>query len=373
MLYIHIPFCKSRCIYCNFFSSVILADKKLYISALCKEIEQRSNYLPSKKLSSVYFGGGTPSLLNLNELEQIFEIICKYFEISPQTEITLECNPDDLNINFLQNLKYFPINRISVGIQSFNDSELIFLKRRHTAKQAKDSIKNLQDVGFDNISIDLIYSLPNQTQENWQKTLNEALSIDIQHISAYSLTYEKHTKLNSLSYEKKITPLKDEQSLLYFNILREKLLENGFLHYEISNFCLPNRQSKHNSGYWNGKKYLGVGASAHSYNGVSRQWNVANIEKYCEGIFSNKKIFQKEILSITDKYNEFIFLSLRTNRGINLQKLKNKFGQNAFDYCLKNANKYLKTNLLEIKNDFLKITPHGIFLSDGIMSDLFKM
>lgn len=372
MLYIHIPFCKSRCIYCNFFSSVSLNNKEKYINALCREIELRHKYLNTTKLSSIYFGGGTPSLLRKKDFDRIFGQIKRYFEITPQTEVTIECNPDDIDNDFLQTLRLFPFNRISIGIQTFDDEQLRFLNRRHNGTQAKESIRCLQASGFNNISADLIYSLPSQTIEQWSNDIDTLLSLDIQHISAYSLTYEEGTKLYSLLKNKQISPVSDDDSWLFFTTLRQKLAVAGFEHYEVSNFALSERHSQHNSGYWSGKHYLGIGTSAHSYNGASRSWNISNIPKYCHLIEQGKPFAEQEILSNTDKYNEFVFLSLRTARGIELNRLKSDFGASLADYCLKCADKYLKNNTLEIVANHLRLTEKGIFVSDGIMSDLMK-
>lgn len=372
MLYIHIPFCKSRCIYCSFFSSVSLNNKDKYINALCREIELRHKYLNSKKLSSVYLGGGTPSLLQKDDLEQIFGQINRYFEITPQTEVTIECNPDDIDEDFLHTLRLFPFNRISMGIQTFDDEQLSFLNRRHSSQQAKESIKRLQASDFDNISADLIYSLPSQTLEQWTKDIDTLLSIGVRHISAYSLTYEEGTKLYSLLKNKKLATVSDDDSWMFFTTLRQKLTEAGFEHYEVSNFALPEHHSRHNSGYWSGKHYLGIGTSAHSYNGTSRSWNISNIPKYCYLIEQGEPFSEQEILSDTDKYNEFVFLSLRTSKGINLNRLKADFGASLADYCLRCAEKYLNRGTLKITADHLRLTEQGIFVSDGIMSDLMK-
>ncbi|PID94689.1 MAG: coproporphyrinogen III oxidase [Bacteroidales bacterium] len=369
MLYIHIPFCKSRCIYCNFFSSISLMGKKKYVDAICSELEQRSNYLNSNILDTIYLGGGTPSLLEYDDLKMIFAKISEIFTISHNAEITLECNPDDINTKFISQIKQLPINRISLGVQSFDDEELLFLKRRHSAAEAKQSVRLLQKSGFKNISIDLMYSLPKQTNKSWYNSLSEALTLDIQHISAYSLTYEKNTKLYRMLKQKEIESSNDNDSLEFFRTLRHRLLENGFEHYEISNFARTDFHSRHNSGYWQNKQYLGIGASAHSYNGYQRCWNIPNIEKYCNGIFSHNPNIEREVLSDKERYNETIFLSLRTMKGIDLSHLEAIFGKEKLKLCINDAKKYIENSLLENVNNHLRLTEKGIFLSDGIMSD----
>ena len=371
MLYIHIPFCKSRCVYCSFFSSTYLERKKQYVSSLCREIETRKDYLDTNVLKSVYFGGGTPSLLDFDDLSRIYDSINKCFTLAPGAEVTIECNADDSD--FVKTIRCFTFNRVSVGIQSFDDRELRFLNRRHDSRQAKDSVKMLQDNGFSNISVDLMYSLPNQTAESWSRTISEALSLDIQHISAYSLMYEKGTKLRSMLESGQITAVAEEDSLLFFKILRNELLNKGFEHYEISNFALPDFYAVHNSGYWNGEKYIGVGASAHSYNGVSRQWNVADIAAYCQAVDRGETYFEQEQLTVTDRYNEFMFLSLRTAKGIDLCRLERLFGVGMLKYCMANADKFLENNLLTIVDNRMYLTEEGIFVSDGIMSSLIKL
>ena len=373
MLYIHIPFCKSRCVYCSFFSSTYLERRRQYVSSLCREIETRKDYLDTNVLGSVYFGGGTPSLLDFDDLSRIYDSINKCFTLAPGAEVTIECNADDVDSDFVKTIRCFPFNRVSVGIQSFDDRELRFLNRRHDSRQAKDSVKILQNNGFSNISIDLMYSLPNQTAESWSRTISEALSLDIQHISAYSLMYEKGTKLRSMLESGQITAVAEEDSLLFFKILRNELLNKGFEHYEISNFALPDFYAVHNSGYWNGEKYIGVGASAHSYNGVSRQWNVADIAAYCQAVDRGETYFEQEQLTVTDRYNEFMFLSLRTAKGIDLCRLERLFGVGMLKYCMANADKFLKNNLLTIVDNRMCLTEEGIFVSDGIMSSLIKL
>jgi len=393
MLYIHIPFCKTRCIYCSFFSSTNKNLKQKYIDALCLEINQRRDYLPDNQLDTIYFGGGTPSLLLISELEKIFEAINQNFIIKKDAEITIEANPDDLCLEYISLLAKLPFNRISIGIQSFNDKELRFLRRRHTAEQAKKTIENCQKYGFKNISIDLIHSLPNQTLKSWQNSVNDAINLNIQHISAYTLTYEEDTKLTEIDKIRHFSKISDKKSEFFFEILNENLKNADFEHYEISNYCKKKFFSRHNSGYWNGANYLGVGAAAHSFNGNSRSWNVANLEKYCTTLSKNRtQITQKtrintknnsctnlydlcpvsttEILTENDKYNELIFLSLRTKKGLDLEKLKTSFGNEKYSFLLKNAKNYIDKNILIIEGNFIKINEKSFIVSNQIMSDL---
>jgi oxygen-independent coproporphyrinogen-3 oxidase len=332
----------------------------------------RKNYLPDNKLDTIYFGGGTPSLLLQEDFEKIFDTVSRNFVVEQNAEITLECNPEDITLNYADLLKSFPFNRISIGIQSFNDDELKFLNRRHDAQKAKNSVKILQNHGFGNISVDLMYSLPNQTLKSWQNTINKAINLNVRHISAYSLSYEQGTKLSLLRHKKEISELSQEMSEKFFNTLITKLKGVGLEHYEISNFSAPDFHSRHNSGYWHGANYLGVGASAHSFDGNCRQWNVSDIEKYCKSVENNCTLFEKEVLSETEKYNEQVFLSLRTDKGIDLAKLEFCFGKDSLEYCMQNAEKHLKNSVLELKNNRLKLTERGVFISDGIMSDLMR-
>jgi oxygen-independent coproporphyrinogen-3 oxidase len=334
------------------------------------EIAQRTHYLPDNKLDTIYFGGGTPSLFSAAELEKILFTINQNFIVKKNAEITIEANPDDLNCNYISDISKLPFNRISIGVQSFNDKELRFLQRRHNAEQAKNAIENCKKSGFKNISIDLIYALPNQTLKNWQNSINEALKIDIQHISAYCLTYEKGTQLYNLDKIRHFSKKSETKSINFFEFLNESLKNANFEHYEISNYCKKNCFSRHNSGYWQGANYLGVGAAAHSFDGNSRCWNVANLEKYCNGIFENKKVFRTEILTKKNKYNELILLSLRTKKGVDLQKLKNLFGNAVYDFLIENSKNYIAQEILKINKNFMKIDEKAFFMSNLIISDL---
>lgn len=368
-LYLHIPFCKTRCIYCAFHSGTDLSARTRYVSALCRELRERRNYLNGASVSTVYFGGGTPSLLETAGFEAIFDTIDANFTLDPNAEITLECNPDDATAQRAAKWAQLPFNRVSVGVQSFDDAELRFLRRRHTAAQATEAVRTLQNAGFANISIDLMFGLPTQTPTTWLDTLRKATTLGVQHVSAYSLTYEGDTPLVRLLRERKISEADEELCLALFKTAVTELERAGFGQYEISNFCRKGFHSRHNSAYWNGVPYLGVGAAAHSYNGSLRRWNVADTEKYIHGIEHGMPDFGYEELTCEDKYNEFVFTSLRTSKGIDLQKLDDVMRT----YCLRNAEKHINNGMLELRDGFLRLTRNGIFVSDGITSDLFHI
>ena len=333
-LYIHIPFCKSKCSYCDFYSGVqgSLTDK--LVDTLQHEIRLRVDYLKGEELQTIYFGGGTPSILTHKQLSDIFATIAEKWNIEKCTEITLEANPDDLSPEKLKELSELPVNRLSIGIQSFHDDELSMLRRRHSAQQAIEAVREAQRY-FQNISIDLMYGLPGQTISGWKETISQALALNIQHISAYHLTYEEGTLLERKRKEGHVIPVTEETSVAMYHLLRSMLHEGGIRQYEISNFAIPGFYSRHNSSYWDGTPYLGIGPSAHSFDGVSRQWNVANTAKYISGIEQEKPCFEKEILSVTDKYNEMILISLRTTKGISLEAMEKQFGTTAKNKLLK--------------------------------------
>ena len=372
-IYIHIPFCKSRCIYCDFFTSTNEAEMDKYVQALCKEISDRKDEVTDDLIKTIYIGGGTPSRLQHNHFESIFNAINKSYTIATNVEVTIESNPDDLSHDYVDMLRDLPFNRISIGIQSFDDQELNFLSRRHDANRAKEAVKYCQEKGFDNISIDLMYGLPKQTLAIWQETLRQALQLNIQHISAYHLIYEEKTRLYSLLQAGKVNPVEEDSSLEMFEVLIQTLSDAGFMHYEISNFAKPGFISQHNSSYWTGEKYLGFGPSAHSFDGEHRWWNVSSMPKYIEGINNSNLEIEKEDIDLTTKYNEYIITGLRTMWGIDLDELKMKFGEDLYDYFLLNAQRYFDLHYLKRENSSVALTHKGIFISDGIMSDLMKV
>lgn len=370
-IYLHIPFCKRKCAYCDFFSVANTQQKNEFVQAICKEIELQKNYLGNEKIQTIYFGGGTPSMLDVSQLEKILNVIYKYFHIEKNNEITLEANPDDLNLVYLKDIKKVSINRLSIGIQSFDDTDLLKMKRKHTTDQAINSVKSAQDQGFGNISIDLIYGLPDLTIKKWERNIQQALNLNIQHISAYHLSIEPNTLFYNYHKKQKLNLPSEEESLNQFKLLKEKSVEKGFLHYEISNFAKDGFISLHNTNYWLGVKYLGLGPSAHSFNLTSRQWNISNLYGYLEEILKGKIPFESEILTQNEKYNDFILTSLRTMWGLNTEILNIEFGEKYQYYFLSKTKKYLSNNLLKKSGNNFILTEKGMFISDNIMQDFF--
>ena len=369
-LYIHIPFCKQKCSYCNFHFSTQLHGKSKLIDAICQEMKLRKNEVQSP-LETIYFGGGTPSVLTTLELGQIFNQIEKIFDIAPGAEITLEANPDDLNHQKINDLRNFPINRFSIGIQSFFDEDLRLMRRVHTAQEAESSIKRVQDAGFDNITIDLIYGSPTTTNQMWQCNLQKAIDFDVPHVSAYALTVEPRTILQHQISKNLINNIDDEKQHHQFDMLVKELTSNGFEHYEISNFGKKDFFSRHNSAYWQGKKYVGIGPSAHSYNGESRRWNIANNTKYLQAILQKKLPQEIEILSEKDILNELTMIGLRTNYGIDLGKIQSSASEELFLEWKQNLQPFLTEGKLIVENNKLFLNPKFRFFADGIASDLF--
>lgn len=369
-LYIHVPFCAKRCLYCDFFSNTEMKYKEPYVTALIRELEIRKDYIGNEPLETIYFGGGTPSQLQATDFERIFDAIQRLFDTSGCKEVTLEANPDDMTPEYVTGLRRFPFNRISMGVQSFKAEDLRFLNRRHDREQALRAVELCKENGLANISIDLIYGLPGQTLKEWESNLDVAIRLDIPHISAYHLIYEEGTALYKLKEAGKISPVEEEVSVSLFTSLIDRLTANGYLHYEISNFARPGMISRHNSSYWTGKKYLGAGPSAHSYNGESRQWNVSSLPAYIRGIESGSPEIEVEELDINTRYNDFIITGLRTMWGVNLTEIQGQFENDKLIYCQKQAAPYLKQGLLIEKDATLTLSRNGIFISDSIMSDL---
>lgn len=388
-IYIHIPFCTSRCIYCDFYSTTYGEKDKAYISALRNELRLRANYLQQDGqmpvIETIYIGGGTPSTLDTSLLEPIFEVLYRTYHVSDRAEITIEANPDDLTPRKIKSLRTLPVNRLSMGVQTFDDGKLRLLHRRHNGEQAIRAVHDCQDTGFDNISIDLIYGLPAQSLREWETDVNTALSLNVQHISAYALIYEEGTPLWEMRKRHVVEEADEELSLEMFSLLMCRLENAGFEHYEISNFARPGFRSRHNSSYWKGIPYLGCGPSAHSFDGRNRQWNHPDLNVYIDQVgkclssedFNRAPWIEQEELNLYERYNDCIITSLRTSDGLNLSELKRKFGQSLTDYCLQAAAVHLRNGQLEITEKkeqapegLLKLTRRGIFLSDGIMSDL---
>lgn len=369
-IYIHIPFCKKACHYCNFHFSTSLTLKEQLIHCLIKELELQKNYLIDP-IETIYFGGGTPSLLTISEIEAILKAIYSNFKIEDNVEITLEANPDDISEIKLNECKLKGITRFSLGVQSFIDRDLLWMNRTHNATQSIHSIELIKKAGFNNFSIDLIYGSPELTNEEWISNIQLTLKNNIPHISAYALTVEPKTALESFINKNKSKPIHLEKQAEQFEILMELLKEEGFEHYEISNFAKPGFRSKHNSSYWKRKQYLGIGPAAHSYNKKSRQWNIANNALYIKSLEKNIIPFEQEILTIAQQINEYIMISLRTMEGCSLQYINEEFGEIFFLQMNENAKKYIQQHLIKKHNDLLILTAKGKLLADKISADLF--
>jgi len=369
-IYLHIPFCKQACHYCNFHFSTSLQRKSEMVSAIQQELELQKDYLKGEIIETIYFGGGTPSLLSQGDLEAIFASINQYYTVNKSVEITLEANPDDLTTEKLEILAASPVNRLSIGVQSFFEEDLNFMNRAHNATEAIECIQNAKNKGFFNLTVDLIYGSPTTSMERWQTNLQTIFDLKISHISCYCLTVEPKTALDHFVKTGKAEPVDEEQAAQQFEMLVEEMEKNGYDHYEISNFALPGCYSKHNSSYWLGKKYLGVGPSAHSFDGVSRQWNVANNAKYMTALAKNELPFEKEILTPTQQYDEYILTSLRTIWGCELNRISD-FGEKFEKYFLKNVHPYLKNETVFEKEGYYFLTKNGKLLADKISMELF--
>ncbi len=370
-IYIHIPFCKQKCNYCDFYSSIDLNKQDEIINALCSELQQRKQWLNNTTVSTIYFGGGTPSLLSAEQVNKLINECYKHYKISSSPEITLEANPDDLTQQKIQQLANTSVNRLSIGIQSFNDEHLQLMNRRHTSKQVIGVIKSCQDVGFNNISGDLIYGLPNLTNEEWDENLSVFQTLDIQHLSAYHLTFEENTVFGFMQQKGKLSPIDEQQSIEQFNMLTQWAKNEQFIHYEISNFAKEGFKSKHNSSYWLQKKYLGVGPSAHSFNKNSRTWNTSNIKDYVAKITNKLPSFEIEELDLIDQHNEYLITRLRTREGINLEDFYSLFGKAYTDDLLSNIKPFIKAKQLTFKNNIITLNHNGILISDAILTELF--
>ena len=369
-IYLHIPFCKTRCIYCDFFSTTHNHLKSRYVEALCKELRMRKNYTESN-VDTIYIGGGTPSTLQKDDFEKIFATIGENFCVKEGAEITLEANPDDLSRDYLAMLRSLPFNRLSMGVQSFDDALLKMLGRRHDSARAKEAFGDARAAGFDNISIDLMFALPGSTPESWSNDLENAIELCPEHISAYNLTYEEGTALYKAAQSGSIVPLDEEGNLQQFTMLIEALEVAGYCHYEISNFARPGRESRHNSSYWHNVPYLGCGAAAHSYDGVSRQWNVADIALYIRGIKDGAPDYEIEKLTESERYNDAVLTRLRTRDGLPLGWFRENFHEKYVEYMLSAAAAHIERGTLtHTSNDSIRLTKKGIFISDAIMRDL---
>ena len=372
-LYIHIPFCKTRCAYCDFYTQTQLLYKDVYIQAVVRELEIRKDYVDGEVIESIYWGGGTPSLLQPTDFELVFNAINRFYTLSPNPEITLEANPDDMTQAYVAALRQLPFNRISMGVQSFHAHDLRLLNRRHTAQQAFDAVTRCQNIGYTNLSIDLIYGLPGQTLQLWEANLRKALRFQIPHLSAYCLSYEEGTNLHQQIQHGTIVPVCEETNIRLFDMLVDTLEAAGYVHYEISNFCKHGCFSRHNTAYWTDRKYIGIGPAAHSYNHASRQWNVASLTDYIEGIAKGVSNIEKEIIDERTRYNDYIMTRLRTMWGIQLSTFLEMFGSERYTYLLEQARSFIETGLMKKDEENLKITRKGRLVSDGIIRDLIAI
>ena len=402
-IYIHIPFCRSRCIYCGFYSTTALDLRQRYVDALCREMEIRGTRKEEggkrndEEIETIYLGGGTPSQLTPSQLRQLFIYINKVYPLTSEREITIEVNPDDVTVEFTALLQQLPVNRVSMGIQTFDDQRLRFLHRRHTSRQAIEAVSILRAAGINNLSIDLMYGFPGETLSDWQSDIDSVLALNVEHISAYCLMIEEGTPLHRMLQHNGDCPLCEQRSELqgdcpqcvdeeterqmYYTLI-DCLTAAGYEHYEISNFARPGFRSRHNSSYWNGTPYIGLGAAAHSYDIRSRSWNIADVNAFIEGIERGERLFEEELLDDDTRYNDAVTVGLRTCEGINLDALPKKYR----DYCMKNARRYLDDGLLELsvvgsphsvvgdlKSPTLHLTRRGLFVSDMVMSDLMMI
>lgn len=368
-IYIHIPFCKQACSYCDFHFSTKLTNKKSVLSAVEKELKLRSNYLGQELVDTIYLGGGTPSLLSEIELQSIFQTVLNNYTVSDHAEITLEANPDDLTKVKLQELKQTPINRLSIGVQSFFEEDLRFMNRAHNAKEAVTSIQNAKEVGFDNLSIDLIFGSQTTSNEMWQRNLSIFFDLGINHLSAYSLTVEEKTALAHNIAKGKVENIDDEKNYTQYLILQNAIKENGFEQYELSNYCIDESYSKHNTSYWQNKKYLGIGPSAHSFNGISRQWNVKNNTLYTKAINEGNSYFEKEELSEIDRYHEYLITSLRTKWGVDVSKMDMLFSPSIVEH-FNTKMFFVDKSLVDLSHDNLTVKSDNLFQSDEVVRQL---
>lgn len=378
-LYIHIPFCKTRCIYCGFFSTVGESMKDRYVDALCDELKMRRNYI-GDAVRTIYIGGGTPSQLSEKNIEKIIDTIYKYYDVEAAEgmdvpEMTMECNPDDVDSNFASFIANTPINRISMGAQSFSDEMLRFAGRRHDSSQIQLAVERLRKADIGNISIDLMFGFPGETEQIWQADLRKAIELDVEHLSAYSLMFEEGTPLYKMLQDGRVKEIDEDLSLSMFNTLLDTMNETGFEHYEISNFARQGFRSRHNSSYWHDIPYLGVGASAHSFNGTSRQWNVCDVKQYISSICSGSVPAEVEELSKDSRFDDIVMTSLRTREGIDLEGIRDKFGTDYLEFIEREARKHVESGLLRYDDGGkrLALTRKGIFVSDDIMADLMHV
>ena len=370
-IYIHIPFCRQACRYCDFYFTVSLKHQDEFVRALLVEIKQRAMQYRDTEMGSIYMGGGTPSLLSPENRDRIMESLQHHYSISNHAEVTIECNPDDLDALSLRHLNNSGFNRISIGIQSFKDNELQLMRRSHQAAQAFQCVKDAVEAGFDNITVDLIYGIPDQTPEGWEENVNRALSLPIDHLSAYHLTFEPGTVFDHWRKKGRLVPVTEEQSVRMYHILRKRMLGSGFEHYEISNFARKGKRSRHNLLYWSGEPYLGFGPSAHSFDGNSRSWNAPSLKDYMASGSSGKLISEYEDLSTKECYHDYLITSLRTSGGANPGYILQQFGKEISDHFDRRAGLFIADGSMHVDNGQLVIDPARWLVADHIMRDLF--
>lgn len=367
-LYVHIPFCKSRCIYCDFYSTVRGERQDDYVDALCREADMRRDEADGLRLSSIYLGGGTPSQLSAGNMEKLFAHLAKAFGLNgdEDIEVTMECNPDDVSDDFAKQLGLLPVNRVSMGAQTFNEQRLSMLRRRHHSDDVARAIDRLRRAGISNISVDLMFGFPGETMEEWERDIHSAIALKADHLSAYSLTYEEGTPLMRMVEQGMVTPVDDELSRRMYERLIDRLDDAGYCHYEISNWALPHRQSRHNSSYWDDTPYIGIGAAAHSYDRKTRSWNIADIDSYIHAIGKGVRPAEYELIDRRTHYNDRITTAMRTRQGLPLRELSSE----ERSFLMNAARQALSQGLLTISDDYLRLTRQGLFISDSIMSDL---
>ena len=370
-IYIHVPFCTQKCGYCDFYSIIRMTDKDAYINAVIEEAVDRKEELKNKDINTIYFGGGTPSLLKQAELGRILDAVHQNYNTSGAKEVTMEVNPDDVTPAYISQITALGINRLSMGVQSFNNKILTFMNRRHNANGAKDAVRIAQEGGIKNISIDLIYGIPNMEFDVWKDAVDTALSLGVQHISAYHLTFEPETPFFKRLQNKEILEIDDTYSVAQYNYLVEAMVKAGYVHYEISNFCLPDMPSMHNSNYWTGTEYLGLGPSAHSYIGEKRRWNNRDLSQYIHNIEAKEAYYESEVLSDVDRYNELIMLGLRTAKGVDVSNLEHLFTADIMAQHTKNADLNIKTGNVLIEGGFMRVQLKKKFLTDQIITSFF--
>ena len=370
-IYIHIPFCLSKCAYCGFYSIPSQKLKDAFLEALKREIVARKDYLHGEPVSTIYFGGGTPSILKVDEIKALLDLIKEHFSMEADPEITLEANPDTLSLEYLSGLRALGVNRLSIGIQSFFDNDLQYLSRRHDSQHALQCVDWAKEAGFENIGLDLIYGLPTSNADQWNRNLDCFFAMEVPHLSAYALTLEPNSILTKQIELGKALPVMEEDAVRDYEILCRRATENGFLHYEISNFCKPGMHSRHNAGYWFGTPYLGLGPSAHSYDGVSRQWNVSSVEKYVGNARCGMWDVESEMLTQEQQYDEYVMLRLRTMWGIDLKYLKREMGDRFSDYCEQKAQALIAQGRLSRTREFLYLTDAQMLFADVITEKLF--